>query len=109
MISKKKYRLAPHTQVRQEDFGLLFYTMAGPRLYFLPLKQWLDCSFFQGEHTLKHWFKKQHRTDPSSGLLEKISTCLEQLCKRGVILECQNSSKRSQGTRERDLGNDIGV
>ncbi len=89
MKPEKKYVLSSGTQVRQEDFGLLFYTMKGPRLYFLPLKQWIDPSFFQGQHTLDQWMEE----NKSNGLImsdqrKKIETCLEKLSDKGVILEC---------------------
>ncbi|MDY7036296.1 MAG: mycofactocin biosynthesis chaperone MftB, partial [Thermodesulfobacteriota bacterium] len=48
-MKEPKYILAPGTQVREEDFGLLFYTMTGPRLYFLSSGTLLADSFFQGK------------------------------------------------------------
>lgn len=96
MISEKKYTLPPGTQVRQEDFGLLFYTMKGPRLYFLPLKKWIKPSFFKGQHSLTQWMEKKGNLGKISALnLEKIKTSLEQLCRKGVIRECSNSSQWS--------------
>ena len=89
MISEKKYMLSPGTQVRQEDFGLLFYTMKGPRLYFLPLKQWIDPSFFQGRHTLNQWMEEKGiKSRITSCHFENIETGLEKLSDKGVILEC---------------------
>lgn len=89
MTPEKKYRLPSGTQVRQEDFGLLFYTMKGPRLYFLPLKQWMEPSFFQGERTLNQWMAEQGiQHEVTDRYIEKINTCLEQLSNKGVILEC---------------------
>ena len=89
MISEKKYILSSGTQLRQEDFGLLFYTMKGPRLYFLPLKQWIEPSFFQGRHTLSQWMEETGIKDMIPGhYLKKIETCLERLNEKGVILEC---------------------
>ena len=45
-MNEKKYKLAPGTQVREEDFGLLFYTMSGPRLYFLNSGDLIQADFF---------------------------------------------------------------
>lgn len=88
-ITETRYILAPGTQVREEDFGLLFYTMGGPRLYFLSSGSLLDSSLFQGELTLEQWAKQQ--TDqgpvPKSQVLELRKT-LNQLKEKGVILEC---------------------
>jgi putative mycofactocin binding protein MftB len=61
-----RYILSSGTQVREEDFGLLFYTMSGPRLYFLSSGPLLDTSFFRGEITLDLWIrlKKEGRSAP---------------------------------------------
>lgn len=85
----KRYALAPGTQVREEDFGLLFYTMEGPRLYFLSSGELLDSSFFWGEISLEefieqrdeHGFSPKHRT---AGVVK----ALVQLGEKGVIIEC---------------------
>jgi len=82
-----RYKLAPGTQVRQENFGLLFYTMAGPRLYFLSSGELLDSPFFQGEFTLDQWIQKstkQHSV-PAARVLELKKT-LDQLREKGVIV-----------------------
>ena len=44
---ERRYKLAPGTQVREEDFGLLFYTMRGPRLFFLKCGRLLEPGFFE--------------------------------------------------------------
>ena len=49
----KGYRLANGVQVRKESFGLLFYDYKGPRLYFVPSKDLLTDSFFNGEKSVK--------------------------------------------------------
>jgi len=81
--------LAPGTQVREEDFGLLFYTMAGPCLYFLSSGNLLDSHFFQGELTLEQWATQQtsQKPIPKSQILDLRKT-LNQLKEKGVILEC---------------------
>ena len=83
-----RYILAPGTQVREEDFGLLFYTMKGPRLYFLSSGRMLDCSFFEGKFSLDEWIALQ--TENGSGHVEKkegIRESLSRLKDKGVILE----------------------
>jgi putative mycofactocin binding protein MftB len=82
-----KYKLAPGTQVRKEDFGLLFYTYTGPRLFFLPSGDWLGCDFFLGQKTLHQWlieggFDKQEATQKA----QSIDNALERLAGKGVII-----------------------
>ena len=83
-----KYVLASGTQVREEDFGLLFYTMRGPRLYFISSDQLLDSSFFQGELTLDQWTRLEDEEISPEGRMEGIKKVLEQLKGKGVIVEC---------------------
>ena len=82
-----KYVLASGTQVREEDFGLLFYTMRGPRLYFLSSGQLLDGSFFQGELTFEQWVRLKDEESLPKGRTEGIRKVLEQLTDKGVIIE----------------------
>jgi putative mycofactocin binding protein MftB len=81
----KKYKLAKGTQVREEDFGLLFYTMKGPRLFFLKCDYLLEPGFFGGKVTLAQW--KIERSLSESASLE-IERSLATLKDKGVILEC---------------------
>ena len=85
----KRYRLAPGTQLRDEDFGLLFYTMDGPRLFFLSSGKLLESSFFLGDHTLDQWIE-QHIKDRSTPRSRKLDLAknLDQLKDKEVILEC---------------------
>ena len=88
-IKNPRYILSSGTQVREEDFGLLFYTMHGPRLYFLSSGQLLDSSFFQGELTLDQWIrlKKEEGSVPEERI-GGIKKSLDQLKDKGVIFEC---------------------
>jgi len=84
-----RYVLAPGTQVREEDFGLLFYTMQGPRLYFLSSGQMMDSSFFQGELTLDQWIRlKKEEGSVHEERIGGIKKSLDQLKDKGVIFEC---------------------
>ena len=84
-----KYRLCSGTQVREEDFGLLFYTMAGPRLYFLSSGDLVDCDFFLGASTLEGWLEKKFDRDSlSESRISELGTSLNRLMKEGVIVEC---------------------
>jgi len=88
-INETRYELAPGTQVREEDFGLLFYTMAGPRLYFVSCGKALEPYFFEGKVTLDQWLSRRTVQDSfSKARLSEIEKSLNQLEERGVILEC---------------------
>jgi putative mycofactocin binding protein MftB len=84
-----RYKLAPGSQVREEDFGLLFYTMAGPRLYFLSCKGSLGSSFFNGDLTLETWMHQHTNGNAvSKTLLQSLKNNLDKLQEKGVIIEC---------------------
>jgi putative mycofactocin binding protein MftB len=85
----KRYTLALGTQVREEEFGLLFYTMAGPRLYFLHSGHALDSHFFQGKFTLEQWMEQQRGRRPAQELqVQGLKRSLNQLKEKGVLIEC---------------------
>jgi len=85
MVEKKKYKLASGTQVREEDFGLLFYTMQGPRLFFLSCGSLLGSAFFEGNKTLCQYLKDGRLSGSQCLSLEHS---LETLMEKGVLLEC---------------------
>lgn len=81
------YKLAKGSQVRQEDFGLLFYTKSGPRLYFLSSGDLIGPGFFTGEFTLNQWVKNNSgREAMYNQVLAKLNKELEGLCDKGVLL-----------------------
>lgn len=87
-ITEAKYVLAPGTQVREEDFGLLFYTRHGPRLYFLSSGDILETRFFQGKLTLEQWITQQaERPSTTKARMSEINKTLVELREKGVILE----------------------
>jgi len=82
-----KYKLSPGTQVREEDFGLLFYTQTGPRLYFLPSADLLGCEFFVGRLTLEQWLADHGpNASPSNTKFKSLSKSLGQLKEKGVLI-----------------------
>lgn len=81
----KRFTLAPGTQVREEDFGLLFYTMKGPRLFFLKCGHLLDPGFFRGEMSLAQ-LEKTHSLSKRTSLDLMHSFFL--LKDKEIILEC---------------------
>jgi putative mycofactocin binding protein MftB len=88
LMMEEKYKLAPGTQVREEDFVLLFYTMAGPRLYFLASGNLLNENFFDGQLTLTQWINRREVNDGSDISISVLKAGIEQLKKKGVILGC---------------------
>lgn len=85
---ERTYKLAAGTQVREEDFGLLFYTMAGPRLYFLPSGELLPPAFFDGHETLGACLgRHDDAVGASTGRVRSLKTALTGLCQKGVIIE----------------------
>ena len=84
-MEEKKYSLASGAQVREEDFGLLFYTIQGPRLYFLTCGSLLESAFFEGKKTLSQHLKDRRLSKYQSFSLEHS---LDQLRGKGVLLEC---------------------
>jgi putative mycofactocin binding protein MftB len=88
MLESKKYTLAPGAQVREEEFGLLFYTMQGPRLFFLFCGDLLRSHFFDGHFTVEEWFESRHERVPlSKSKLPQIEKRLHELKGKAVILE----------------------
>ena len=88
-MNEPKYKLAQGAQVREEDFGLLFYNMHGPRLYFLASGDLLQEEFFQGLISLETWIDKSH--PPSIEITMRIpglKNSLNKLVDKGVIIEC---------------------
>ena len=84
-----RYILSSGTQVREEKFGLLFYTMKGPHLYFLSSGPLLDSSFFKGDRTLDQWIRlKKEEGFLSEERIGGIKKSLDQLKDKGVIFEC---------------------
>jgi len=87
--SETRYKLTSGSQVREEDFGLLFYTMAGPRLYFLSCGGLLDRDFFKGDLTLETWIRQHTDGNTASNtLIQSLKKNLDQLQAKGVIIEC---------------------
>lgn len=82
------YVLGPGTQVREEDFGLLFYSMPGPRLHFTSLGNMLGSPFFIGKLTIEQWLAER---DPDHTITSEqrsaLTKVLNQLRDKGVILE----------------------
>ena len=89
MTNKTKYKLTAGTQVREETFGLLFYTMAGPHLYFLSSGDLLNSDFFQGTLTFDQWIE-QHvdQNAVTEARMSELRTTLSRLKEKGVIFEC---------------------
>lgn len=84
-----RYKLASGSQVREEDFGLLFYTMAGPRLYFISSGDLISSDFFQGALTLDQYMgKRSGQKFLSEARISELRKGLTRLREKGVIFEC---------------------
>jgi len=84
-----RYRLAPGSRVREEDFGLLFYTQQGPGLYFVGSGKLLGEEFFRGRQTLKAWSQRWEDAGPSAASRwSAVKKALASLREKGVILAC---------------------
>ena len=87
-MKETRYKLTPGTQVRDEDFGLLFYTIAGPRLYFISSGDLVRCDFFQGRLTLEQWIGQHAGHDAvKTTSVSELRKSLSRLSEKGVILE----------------------
>ena len=83
-----RYKLAAGTQVREEDFGLLFYTRQGPQLYFLSSGKLLRCEFFESDMTLTQWLQNHcDDTAASARQTPALKNALTGLKDKGVLLE----------------------
>lgn len=87
MNSKRGYTLAKGVQVRKEIFGLLFYDCRGPRLYFVPSKDLLPDSFFDGRIGIKELTDAIpcSSTLPRERIQDQIKQVLEMLEEKGLI------------------------
>ena len=84
-----KYKLAQGAQVREEDFGLLFYNMHGPRLYFLASGDLLREEFFHGQDALETWIDKNYpASNDITPRIPGLKKSLKKLAGKGVIVEC---------------------
>ena len=87
-MSESRYKLTPGSQVREEDFGLLFYTMSGPKLYFLSSGELIGDDFFDGEMSIDGYIHKRlNRESVSEGKLVELKKGLNNLIEKGVICE----------------------
>jgi len=89
MRSQAVWPLAEGVQVRREGFGLLFYSCRGPRLYFLPSKNLIEESFFEGKETVRELVESIHAKYglSISHVREKVNQILESLQRKGLIYE----------------------
>lgn len=81
------YRLAEGVQVRNEVFGLLFYDYRGPRLYFVPTKQLICDTFFEGKQRFADLLDRLGDEMPETRerVQDQLGRVLEKLEKKGLI------------------------
>ncbi len=91
MNLKNSYSLAKGVQVRKEIFGLLFYDYRGPRLYFVPSKDLITDSFFDGKQSIEELVDALRSSTQSSTestidkVQDQIQQILGQLESKGLI------------------------
>ncbi len=87
MHLNRTYRLVDGVQVRNEKFGLLFYNYRGPRLYFVPSKQLLGASFFEGRVSVAEAVDRLAADTPwpRNQLEAQLTQVLETLEGKGLI------------------------
>jgi putative mycofactocin binding protein MftB len=87
MNSKSVFKLAKGVQVRKEVFGLLFYDYRGPRLYFVPSKDLITDSFFDGKQSIDELTDALTTSTPSprKQVQDQIEKILETLENKGLI------------------------
>ena len=87
MASHMGYKPVDGVQVREETFGLLFYNYRGPRLYFVPSKDFIDVDFFNGRQNVSELIASLcHRKGwTRAGVEERIMQILAKLEDKGLI------------------------
>ncbi len=81
------YRLAEGVQVRNEVFGLLFYDVRGPRLYFVPSKNMITDEFFEGNQRVGDLLDRlcAEMPWPREWVHNQLGQILEKLERKGLI------------------------
>lgn len=81
------YRLEAGVQVRNEVFGLLFYNYRGPRLYFVPSKDFLADTFFKGNESVAQLLDRlcEQMPWPREQIQNQLERTLDTLEHKGLI------------------------
>lgn len=90
MGSNTAYRMWDGVQVREEQFGLLFYDYRGPKLVFLPSRDLISESFFFGEHTAEELIESlcaRFGETSRDEIRRHVQRILDMLLSRGLIYE----------------------
>ena len=88
-MREMRFKLAPGSQVREEDFGLLFYTMEGPRLYFISSGDLIGTDFFEGVMSMDQYIIRRFGQDSDKRTgIRGLKDSLDILTEKGVIFEC---------------------
>ncbi len=80
------HTLAPGVQVRAETKGLLFYSMNGPRLFFLGSDDLLGPDYFQSGLSLDTWLNGRLKGPHPEHVYLSLLTALDKLVHKGVLL-----------------------
>ena len=83
-----RHKLAETTQVREEEFGLLFYSMSGPKLFILNCGNLIGCDYFHSEMNLDQWIQQQGGfTTYAKDRIFELKNSIKQLVSKGIIIE----------------------
>jgi putative mycofactocin binding protein MftB len=83
------YYLVEGVQVRKEAFGLLFYDYRGPRLYFVPTRNLITETFFEGKEPVADLLDRlcDEMPWPRQRIHDQVGHVLNQLERKGLIHE----------------------
>ncbi|MGD8837388.1 MAG: mycofactocin biosynthesis chaperone MftB [Desulfobacteraceae bacterium] len=83
------YYLVEGVQVRKEAFGLLFYDYRGPRLYFVPTRNLITETFFEGKEPVADLLDRlcNEMPWPRQRIHDQVGHVLNQLERKGLIHE----------------------
>jgi putative mycofactocin binding protein MftB len=83
------YYLVESVQVRKEAFGLLFYDYRGPRLYFVPTRNLITETFFEGKEPVADLLDRlcNEMPWPRQRIHDQVGHVLNQLERKGLIHE----------------------
>ncbi|OQY58860.1 MAG: mycofactocin biosynthesis chaperone MftB [Desulfobacteraceae bacterium 4572_88] len=89
MKTETVYTLAEGVQVRPEVFGLLFYDYRGPRLYFVPTRNFISSKFFNGRQSMEKLIKTvaSEHSWPRQQVRDRLGQVFKMLKQKGLIYE----------------------
>ena len=83
------YRLASGTQVRKEDWGLLFYSQTHHKVSFIRSSDWLFPSYFDGTWNSEGMLADiaQRKEASAEAVAPSVAKLIGHLVERGMIVD----------------------